>query len=1057
MAQPDSNPPMEPHCPICGVALGSDAPSGLCPRCLLKEALATEEDGSASDPSLESSVPSERLGDYELLEQVGRGGMGVVYRARQIDLDRIAAIKMLLLGQLASDEMVQRFKREAQSAARLRHPHIVAIHEVGEVEGQPFFSMDFVQGKDLAQIVRESPLPARRAATYLRAVAEAIHYAHQQGIIHRDLKPSNILIDFATDEVRVTDFGLAKRMNDDSDLTLSGQVLGSPNHMAPELAAGHHRLASPASDVFSLGAILYDLLTGRPPFLADSLQATLLKIRDTEPVAPRELNAGIPRDLETICLKCLEKEPGARFGSAQELADELGRFLKGEPIRTRPISAWERTWRWCRRKPALAGLAGAMVVLAVVSTATAIGLGVTRQRLQRERDEAQALAYASDMFRASEALGNNRIYEARNLLEANRPGPRRREQPNWEWRFLWSQVKGQELRTVGTFGEKVNGLALNSGGDIITMTRFGEVRLWELGTGKVLASNKLAGHCMDMAVSADGKMLAVLDGPGVTLLDANSLTSQGTLVFSNTAWTSYLELSPDGRWLTAQVSSEHGQDRFRLVTVDLTRRREVGWTEPGYERLHDIAFSPDSRLVADVASGGQVVLWRVPDLSLVRRLGKPRGQGQICDFVFSPDGKQLIAFWRDGLVECLDVESGQTLGSVDVGPWGGYAMALSPGGETLACLSNGQIYVLDTRPLKLRGTLRANRPQFNAILFSADGNRLFTGQDQIKVYDPRAARLSEASEIMMVGENAALSPDGRYVAWAAAGSETGELMEVGRTQVVARFPFPSQARIQGISPDGRQVAGTDASGTIHVVDTKTSQLRSYRGPTTNGVDRMRFAPHGGRLLTVSKLKDGRSELTLWDVALSAPITQVAQDGAGVECETFSPDGTVVVAGLGVAKSSGARFWLWDIQAGHDIIYETGGKQNVYGVCFLPDGRTLVIGHQMGQIQFWDLGSRPPRLVRSGSAGAGIWNLACSSDGERLFAHGSVTLSTISVYSGREVGDFKALPGPREVNFAAHPDGRLVVRLSGGKFELWRAPSFAEIEAAEKTMATNPQE
>jgi serine/threonine-protein kinase len=273
--------------------------------------------------------------------------MGVVYRARQVKLDREVAIKMLLLGQRASSELVERFKREAQAAARLHHPNIVPIHEVGEVDGQSFFSMDYIAGKNLAQILAGKPLPARDAARYVQAIAEAVHYAHGQGIIHRDLKPSNVLVESAEDTVHLTDFGLAKRVELESDLTLTGQVLGSPNHMAPELAAGQHARVGPPSDLYSLGAILYELLTGRPPFLAESVQETLLKIRDVEPMSPRLLNRRVPRDLETLCLKCLEKDPASRIATARELAEELGRYLEGEPIRTRPAGVLEKTWRWC--------------------------------------------------------------------------------------------------------------------------------------------------------------------------------------------------------------------------------------------------------------------------------------------------------------------------------------------------------------------------------------------------------------------------------------------------------------------------------------------------------------------------------------------------------------------------------------------------------------------------------------------------------------------------------------------------------------------------------------
>ena len=354
--------------------LGADVPRGGCPVCALRRALcagapptvAATESGAPGAAGGEQWPASEnqrnRFGDYELLEEVAHGGMGVVFRARQVSLNRVVALKMILAGRLATEREVQRFRAEAEAVAKLRHPNIVAIHEVGVHEGQHYFSMDLVQGRNLASLVREHPLPPATAARYVQAIAEAIHHAHQQGVIHRDLKPSNVLID-ESDQPRITDFGLAKQFKTDSDLTLSGQVLGSPNFMPPEQAAGRNQEVGPQSDLYSLGAILYYLLTGRPPFAAQSVQATLAKVLQAEPLAPRALNEAVPQDLQTICLKCLEKDTRRRYRTARELADELGRFLRGEPILARPVSPPAKLWRWCRRNRALAASLGAAACL----------------------------------------------------------------------------------------------------------------------------------------------------------------------------------------------------------------------------------------------------------------------------------------------------------------------------------------------------------------------------------------------------------------------------------------------------------------------------------------------------------------------------------------------------------------------------------------------------------------------------------------------------------------------------------------------------------------------
>jgi tetratricopeptide (TPR) repeat protein/tRNA A-37 threonylcarbamoyl transferase component Bud32 len=343
-----------------------------------------------ADRTLVRLLPA-AFADYELIEEVARGGMGVVYKARQRSLNRTVAVKMVLSGRLAGKSELQRFRAEAETAAKLQHPNIVAIHEVGEFEGQPFFSMDYVEGQSLAEFARNEPMPAKRAAAYLRTIAEAVEYAHSKGVLHRDLKPSNILID-QNDQPRITDFGLAKRLDDStlstlqSSLTITGQVLGSPNFMPPEQATGDRRAVGPASDVYSLGAILYQLLTGRPPFLAETLPQTLRMVAESEPTSPRLINPGVPKDLETIGLQCLQKHPGRRYAAAGDLADELGRFLRDEPILARPVGRMDKAWRWSNRNRALASAAGSAILLLLAVT---IGSPIAAFRINQERMRAE--------------------------------------------------------------------------------------------------------------------------------------------------------------------------------------------------------------------------------------------------------------------------------------------------------------------------------------------------------------------------------------------------------------------------------------------------------------------------------------------------------------------------------------------------------------------------------------------------------------------------------------------------------------------------------------------
>lgn len=382
-------------CATCGRQVPSDAPARLCPSCLVAGGFSQDDPvahcEADSIKTIHSVTPEStplqnaprRLGDYEIIGLIAHGGMGIVYRARHIGLDRVVAVKMIRSGVLASPRDVERFRREARSAAKLHHPNIVTIHDIDEQDGQHFFSMDYVPGENLADLARARPFSPRQAAEITAGVAAAIHYAHQQGVLHRDLKPANVILT-PDQQPRVLDFGLALVVADESSLTRSGTPMGSPSYMPPEQAVGHTRKTDARSDVYSLGAMLYELLTGRPPFQAASTVETLRLVVENEPVSPRRMNPALPRDLETICLKSLEKPPDRRYQTAQELSDELRRFLRDEPILARPVPQAEKVWRWCRRKPLVASLSAAVVAVLVI----AIGLAflVYNARLRRLQD-----------------------------------------------------------------------------------------------------------------------------------------------------------------------------------------------------------------------------------------------------------------------------------------------------------------------------------------------------------------------------------------------------------------------------------------------------------------------------------------------------------------------------------------------------------------------------------------------------------------------------------------------------------------------------------------------
>jgi serine/threonine-protein kinase len=320
-------------------------------------------------------VSAVRLRKYQLLGEIGRGGMGVVYRARQVALGRVVALKMTAPGPHTGPDERLPFCREARAVARLQHPNIVQIFEVGEVDGRPFFSLEFVDRGSLEQQLAGVPLPARRAAELVETLARAMHYAHRHRIVHRDLKPANVLL--ARDGTpKITDFGLAKLLDCWDTPTKPSQVLGTPSYMAPEQAAGRNQEVGPVTDVYALGAILYEAVTGRRPFQGPTIPDTLEQVRTRQPMPPRQLLPKVPRDLEAVCLKCLQKEPAQRYASALALGEDLRRFRAGEPVAARPTGRAERLWRWCRRNPLVAGLGAtlALVVLAALASLAALWL-----------------------------------------------------------------------------------------------------------------------------------------------------------------------------------------------------------------------------------------------------------------------------------------------------------------------------------------------------------------------------------------------------------------------------------------------------------------------------------------------------------------------------------------------------------------------------------------------------------------------------------------------------------------------------------------------------------
>ena len=489
-----------------------------------------------------------RLGDYELLEEIARGGMGVVYKARQISLSRIVAVKMILAGNLATQADHDRFHFEAQAAALLDHPNILPIFEVGEHDGQHYFSMGYVDGQSLAARLAEGPMPPKEAAELVATISEAVEYAHRQGVIHRDIKPSNVLID-GKGRPRVTDFGLAKRVGApgtpgrDSDLTATGQVLGTPSYMPPEQAGGQIDAVGPPADVYAMGALLYATLTGRPPFQAATPLETLQQVLHGEPVALRQLNPDVPRDLETIVLKCLEKSVPRRYATAQALADDLRRYLEGRPILARPVGRPERFGRWCKRNPVVAALSAvAFLLFATVAIVATVGymqttraLGIAHQRegeaissktkaeaatgREREALAAQTITLAE----AHTSLGliageQNKPYEAvlwfASAASLAHADPQR-ELANRTRFATWARGLANPIAVLRHPGQDVTLITFHRSDDyLLSFTGNGGYTLYDVRTGRAAALSIPSQGQGFAEWSPDGKLLALGGGQG---------------------------------------------------------------------------------------------------------------------------------------------------------------------------------------------------------------------------------------------------------------------------------------------------------------------------------------------------------------------------------------------------------------------------------------------------------------------------------------------------------------------------------------------------------------
>jgi WD40 repeat protein/tRNA A-37 threonylcarbamoyl transferase component Bud32 len=942
-------------CPDCGATLPADAPEGFCPQCLMAAGEAGPSQAGETPSRMLAAgfpvslgelegveAPPARFGDYELHEEIAHGGMGVVYKARQRSLDRTVAVKMILAGQFATKEFVRRFRAEAATAAVLQHPNIVAIHEVGIHDGRHFFSMDYVEGQNLAQLVGQRPLSAHQAARYLQLIAEAVHYAHEQGILHRDLKPSNVLIDSSTDQPRITDFGLARRLEGESSLTLTGQVLGSPNFMPPEQAGEGHGKLGRHSDVYGLGAILYYLITARAPFQAETLGAIVTQVLDAEPIPPRLLNPAVPHDLETICLKCLEKEPSRRYQTAKELAEELGRFREDKPIHARPVGRTARCWRWCRRKPALATLGAIASALLLV---VLIGAPIALVRIQRARVEAEWNLYAADMKLVSEAVQDGAYNHARELLERHRPKPGQADLRGFEWRYFWKVLEDHEpIRTLeglpATTGWTDSSLITR--GDILYNLSGSELRAWDMRTWERLPLTKPPLQSwVEWIWNPETGTACAADNTNAELMVYRLPKFDKGPTVRLPGPVSKIALSRDGEVLAlaAQLRGKH-----RVILWDVKRDAQLGEFGEYDAGMEKLLLSPDGTILAVLSTHGALGLWSVRTGKVLS--GPPdTGAHRHIDFIeFFPDSTRLLFGADDGApLHIWDIraeaESVLARGGVKQFAFHGF----SPGGNHLLTAVNRQeLSVFNARTVQLIGTLKGHLGLVGGTGYSPDGKLLATASvDQTaRVWD--LASLREVAVLGGFGERISdikFSPDGQSIILV---TGFGGLKVYDRSTVVNRGLFaegldPGGIAAVALAQDDRTLASRSVKGMVTLWDrTSRSQVWS-KAFNDDALGNIAFAPDGKSLAWVTRTALRR--LGLESRETSTMPLYGNRDRGDV---AFSPDGDELTYGCRT------QLMVLDLKSQHERAFAAAADE-IFVVNYSPDGKLLAFGDRLGTV------------------------------------------------------------------------------------------------------------